>query len=211
MVCSTSASQTLHFFLDHMKACQSHKQKKELWSTDMFFQKQILLYLSTEPAPWGWSEYESAREWISVAGHRKDKRPFNWHYTTRKHVIKHHSLIAATAKECWCEQEYSSQGNRSFLSCSCVLVSSSFFFYLHYFLTSCFSCSFSPVVVLLSIACLPTIFLTVALLSLLRWVCLPFYLFFPSPCLIRLCLVSHECMCEQRVHRTHLSSSQNIP
>lgn len=162
--------------LAHMKAWQSHIQKKEFWSTDMFFQKQRLLYFSTEPAPWGWSEYEPAREWIRVAEHRKDKRPFSWHHTTRKRVIKRHSLIAATAKECCCEQEYSAKGLAHFSPSPVLMVlfppvSSSIY--------SIFSLLAFPAPSVLSLSfsvCLPTIFLTVALLSLLGRVCLPFFI-----------------------------------
>lgn len=102
------------------------------------------------------------------------------------------------------------QGTCSFLSLSCsyVFFSSSFFFYLQYFFPSCFSCSFSPVIVLLCMFANHFPYSSIVIfvgesLSAFLYRCL----FSPSLCLTCLCLVSHECVCEQRVHRTHLSSS----
>lgn len=145
------------------------------------FPRESLLYLNTEAAPWWWTEDETTYKWLSVAENRKDKRPLDWHHTARKFVIKGHSLIAVTAKECWHEQEYSSQGTCSFVSCSYILAPSSFFFRLHYFFTSWISCSFSRVILLLCTACLPSVFLTVQLLPLWGWVCLPFFLLVSLP------------------------------
>lgn len=209
VVCFSSASQILQFFLKHMKAWQGYMQKNELWSTDMSLQNESLFYLNTEPAPWGWSEDETTYEWVSVAEHRKDKRPLDWHHTAGKSVIKGHSLIAVAAKECWHEQEYSSQGTCLFISCSCILAPSSFFFRLHYILLPAFpapslvSFSFSVQHVCHSFSLQQNCYLCGG-----ESVCLSFSLsLFLSLFLISLCLVSHEQMSEQRVHRNHLPSS----
>lgn len=95
------------------------------------------------------------------------------HY--KKMCNKRPQSHCVTAKECWHGQDYSRQGPCSFIFCSYFLVPCSSFFHLYYFLSSCFSCSFSPVILLLCIVCLPSLFLTVVLLHLLGWGCLPFF------------------------------------
>lgn len=59
------------------------------------------------------------------------------HY--KKMCNKRPQSHCVTAKECWHEQDFSSQETCSFISCSYVLVPHSSFFHLHYFLSFCFS------------------------------------------------------------------------
>lgn len=105
----------------------------------------------------------------------KKQRPLDWHHATRKCVIKGHNLIVSLPKNAGMNRIIPAKGP-AHLSPAHVLVSCSPFFHLHYFLSSCFSCFFSPVILLLCAVCLPSIFLTVALLHLLGWVSLPFFL-----------------------------------
>lgn len=120
-------------------------------------------------------------------------------------MINGQSLIAVTAKECWHEQEYF-----WFISCSYVLVPFYFFFHLCCFLTSCFSCyllfchslSLCSMFTIIFPFSSSTFFLGLNLSSFL----FSMALFFPSLCQI-LCLVSHEEVHGQRVHRKHLLSS----